>query len=157
MMKPSLGIPDKARKEIAGLLSKLLADAFVLSTKTRNAHWNVVGPDFHAMHLFFEGQYQQLAESIDEIAERIRSLGHNSPGSLAEMLKLARLKELPGATHPSRKWIEALLADHEQAIRQLRDDATKCAKLGDDGTNDFLIGLMERHEKTAWMLRASLC
>lgn len=157
-MKTSLntGIPDKARKEIAGILAKLLADEHVLYLKTRNAHWNVVGIDFHAMHLFFESQYGQIEENIDEIAERIRSLGHVSPGSLGEMLKLARLREIPGDRHKSAEFIKALLADHEQIIRQLRDDAPKCAKLGDDGTNDFLVGLMEEHEKMAWMLRASL-
>jgi starvation-inducible DNA-binding protein len=155
-MKTNIGITDKARKEIAGILSKLLADGYVLYMKTRNAHWNVTGPDFHAMHKFFEEQYHQIDESLDEIAERIRALGHSAPGSLTELIKLARLKEMPGTCHGSGKFIEALLADHEQIIRQLRDDASKCAKLGDDGTNDFLVGLMEEHEKMAWMLRASL-
>jgi starvation-inducible DNA-binding protein len=155
-MKTNIGIPDKARKEVAAILAKLLADEYVLYSKTRNAHWNVTGPDFHAMHKFFEEQYDQTDESLDEIAERIRALGHDAPGSLAEMGKLARLKEMPGAGHRSGKFVEALLADHERIIRQLRDDAPKCAKLGDDGTNDFLVGLMEEHEKMAWMLRASL-
>jgi len=155
-MKTNIGIPDKARKEVATILARLLADGYVLYTKTRNAHWNVTGPDFHAMHKFFEEQYDQIDESLDEIAERIRALGHAAPGSLAEMMKLARLQEMPGASHGSGKFIAALLADHEQIIRQLRDEAPKCAKLGDDGTNDFLVGLMEEHEKMAWMLRASL-
>lgn len=155
-MKVNIGVPDKARKEIAAILVKLLADEYILYTKSRNAHWNVTGADFHAMHGFFEEQYDQIDESIDEIAERIRALGHDAPGSLAEFIKLARLKEIPGASHKSGKFAEALLADHETIIRQLRDDAPKCAKLGDDGTNDFLVGLMEAHEKMAWMLRATL-
>ncbi len=155
-MKTNIGITDKSRKDIAGILAKLLADEYVLYTKSRNAHWNVTGPDFHAMHKFFEEQYDQIEESIDEIAERIRALGHAAPGSLAEMSQLTRLKEMPGTSHGSGKFAAALLADHEQIIRQLRDDAPKCAKLGDDGSNDFLVGLMEEHEKMAWMLRASL-
>lgn len=153
-MKTNIGIPDKARKEIATLLSRLLADEYVLYTKTRNAHWNITGPDFHAMHTFFESQYDQIEESIDEIAERIRALGHDSPGSLAEFIKLARLKEIPGTSRRGSKFIAALLADHEQLIRQFRNDAPQCSKLGDDGTNDFLVGLTEEHEKMAWMLRA---
>jgi len=155
-MKTNIGISDKSRKEVVSILSKLLADEYVLYTKTRNAHWNVSGPDFHAMHLFFESQYDQVDESIDEIAERIKSLGHDAPGSLATMLKLTRLKETTGESASSQSLIKGLLADHEAIIRQLRDDAPKCAKLGDDGTNDFLVGLMEEHEKMAWMLRASL-
>lgn len=155
-MKTNIGIPDKARKEVANLLSKLLADEFVLLTKTRNAHWNVEGPDFHAMHGFFEGQYEQLDESLDEIAERIRALGHEAPGSLGEMLKLASLQEMPGAKAKSAAFVAALLADHEAIIRSLRAAAPKAASLGDDGTNDFLVGLMEEHEKMAWMLRATV-
>lgn len=155
-MKTNIGIPDKARKTVAGILSRLLADEYVLYTKTRNAHWNVTGSDFHAMHLFFESQYNAVDESVDEIAERIRSLGHEAPGSLAEMLKLTQLKELAGGSRDSKAFLGALLADHEAIIRSLREDAPRVAKLGDDGTNDFLVGLMEEHEKTAWMLRASL-
>lgn len=154
-MKTNLGISDKASKEAVRMLSKLLADEYVLYTKTRNAHWNVTGPDFHAMHVFFEQQYDELDETVDEIAERIRSLGEPSPGSLAEMLKLARLEEISGAAYSSTRLLEILLADHEQIIRQIRGDAPLCAKLGDDGTNDFLVGLLEKHEKLAWMLRAS--
>lgn len=155
-MKTNLGIPDKARAQIAVLLAKLLADEYILLTKTRNAHWNVEGPDFHAMHGFFESQYEQIDESVDEVAERIRALGHGAPGSLAQMLKQTRLKEITQHLTRSSDFIEVLLEDHESIIRSLREDAPKCAKLGDDGTNDFLVGLMEAHEKMAWMLRASL-
>jgi starvation-inducible DNA-binding protein len=154
-MKTNIGIPDKARTQIAGILAKLLADEYVLTIKTRNAHWNVQGPDFHAMHVFFESQYEQLEEVIDDVAERIMAVGHGAPGSLALMLKHTRLKEMDGHLTDSATFLSALLADHEQIIRQLREDAPKCAQLGDDGSNDFLVGLVEQHEKMAWMLRAS--
>lgn len=156
LMKTNIGISDKNRKEVSAILSQLLGDEHVLYTKTRNAHWNVVGSDFHAMHLFFEEQYGKLEEFIDEIAERIRSLANAAPGSMKEMLAQARLKEMPGALHSSADFIKALLQDHEQIIRQIREDAPRCEKLDDDGTNDFLVGLMESHEKMAWMLRSSL-
>ena len=155
-MKPNIDIHDDARAEIAALLSKLLADESILSQKTRSAHWNIVGPDFHAMHGFFESQYHAIEESIDEVAERIRTLGHDAPGSLAEMLRHARLGEIDGAARDSRTWVSALLADHESIIIHLRADARVAGQLGDDGTNDFLIGLMQNHEKAAWMLRAGL-
>lgn len=155
-MKPNIDIHDDARAGIAALLSKLLADESILSQKTRSAHWNIVGPDFHAMHGFFESQYRAIEESIDEVAERIRTLGHDAPGSLAEMLRHARLSEIDGAARDSRTWLRALLADHESIIVHLRADARVAGQLGDDGTNDFLIGLMQDHEKAAWMLRAGV-
>lgn len=155
-MKPNIDIHDDARAGIVALLSKLLADESILSQKTRSAHWNIVGPDFHAMHGFFEAQYLAIEESIDEVAERIRTLGHDAPGSLAEMLRHARLEEIDGVARDSRKWVGVLLADHESIIVHLRADARVAGQLGDDGTNDFLIGLMQDHEKAAWMLRAGL-
>lgn len=155
-MKTNIGIPDKNREKVAALLAPLLADEYVLQAKTRNAHWNVVGPDFHAMHLFFEEQYTKLAEVIDEIAERIRMLGGTAPGSLGAFLKLTHLKELDSKLSHSALFVKALLADHETIIREMRDAAEICQKVEDEGTNDFIIGLIQEHEKTAWMLRATL-
>lgn len=155
-MKTNIGIPEKNRKEVSAILGRLLADEHVLYLKTRNAHWNVVGTDFHAMHLFFEEQYGKLETFIDDIAERIRSLAFPAPGSMKEMLAQARLKELPGGVHPSGDFLKVLLQDHEQIIRQIREDVPSCEKLEDEGTNDFLVGLMESHEKMAWMIRSCL-
>lgn len=155
-MKTNIGISDKNRKEVSTLLGKLLADEFVLYTKTRNAHWNVVGPDFHAMHLFFEDQYGKLEGFIDDIAERIRSLANPALGSMKELLAATRLKEEKGELKSSAEFLKLLLQDHEQIIRQIREDAPRCEELGDDGSNDFLVGLLEEHEKMAWMLRSCL-
>lgn len=155
-MKTNIGIPEKNREKVCGMLARLLADEYVLQAKTRNAHWNVIGPDFHSMHLFFEAQYTKLAEFIDQIAERIRSLGVEAPGSLGAFLKLTRLKEIESRLHHSPFFVKALLADHEALIQAMREAADACQKLEDDGTNDFIIGLMEEHEQMAWMLRATL-
>ena len=73
-MNTSIGISPKNLQAVAAELSKLLADEYVLYTKTRNAHWNVVGADFHSMHIFFEQQYEQLDETMDSVAERICQL-----------------------------------------------------------------------------------
>src|SRR6476620_7579227 len=99
-MNPNLSLDDSQRNGVCKILGSLLADESVLYTKTRNAHWNVVGPNFHALQLFFESQYEELAERVDEIAERIRSLGSPAPGTLAEFIKLSRLKESPGDYPP---------------------------------------------------------
>jgi len=156
-MQPNIGIQEQHRAIIANELAKLVADEYLLYTKTRNAHWNVIGPDFSAMHAFFEGQYDQLDEIIDDVAERVRSLGHRAPGSLAEFLELTQLEESPRTTRTSLDFIEDLLADHESIIRTQRPNIERFeAELGDAGTSDFITALVEQHEKMAWMLRAHL-
>src|SRR4051812_31153154 len=116
-MKPQIDIPVKNLSEIALILNTLLCDEYVLYTKTRNAHWNVEGPAFHALHLFFENQYGELDELIDEIAERTRSLGHYALGSLKEFVKVARLDEPIMEFNNAKKMLQALLDDHELIIR----------------------------------------
>jgi len=152
----NIGIESGSREAVAKELKKLLADEFVLYAKTRNFHWNVVGPRFHDLHLFFESQYEELDEFVDEVAERIRQLGAVSPGSLAEFVKESELTEVPGGTLKSDDMISKLHADHETLIRSLRKGLQLAEKHGDQGTMDFLTGLMEKHEKMAWMLRAHL-
>jgi starvation-inducible DNA-binding protein len=155
-MKPNLGLSSKARETVLAVLGRLLADEHVLYVKTRNFHWNVTGLDFGSLHALFEKQYDELSETIDEIAERIRSLGGVAPGSMKEFLKLARLEEQPGDSLAAEKMIAALLSDYETVIRALRADIEIVGKAGDAGTDDFLTGILEAHEKTAWMLRAHL-
>lgn len=155
-MKVSIGIDDKNRKALSRLLRRLLANESVLLAKTRNYHWNVVSSDFGALHKLFDEQYEALSEAADEVAERIRSLGEFAPGTLAEFLEEATLKEQPGDYPKDARMIANLLADHEQVVRELRKDVDEASRLGDAGTGDFLTGLMEEHEKTAWMLRAHL-
>ncbi len=154
-MNPNLGITDKDRAGVVKLLNALLADEYVLYTKTRNYHWNVVGPQFNDLHKFFAEQYEALDDFIDEVAERARTLGGHSVATLAEFQEGARLKEHPAQYPAADEMLDNLLADHETLIRQLRADADAAAsKYHDTGTNDFLTGLMEKHEKMAWMLRA---
>jgi starvation-inducible DNA-binding protein len=154
MEKTDIGIQDSDRKSVANILNGLLADEYVLYTKTRNYHWNVTGPQFNDLHKFFQAHYEELDASIDEIAERTRALGEKSVATLAEFVKNARLKENPGDYPPAQAMLANLLADHEEVIRTLRVGAEVAAKHNDIGTNDFLIGLMEKHEKMAWMLRS---
>lgn len=156
-MNPSLGISDSDRGAVVGILNTLLADEYLLYTKTRNYHWHVTGPQFNDLHKFFETQYDAIDEAIDEIAERAVTLGGHAPATLAELAKQARLKEHPGQYPDARTMIANLLADHEAVVRQLRDDVEATGgKHHDVGTSDFLTGLLEKHEKMAWMLRAFL-
>lgn len=155
-MKPNLGLSSKAREAVIDALTVLLADEHVLYVKTRNYHWNVTGPHFGALHTLFEKQYEELSETIDEIAERIRSLGGTASGAMASFVKRARLSEDTGRPPKDTAMISALLGDHESLARSLRDSIELAGKHGDEGTSDFLTGLLESHEKTAWMLRAHL-
>ena len=156
-MKVNIGITDKNRKAVADQLAKLLADEFVLYTKTLNAHWNVEGPDFHAMHLFFESQYGSLQEHADSVAERIRSLGHYAPATMKAFLQLTHLTEFSEGKNDSIGYIKELLKDHESIIEFIRGNIDVFAdKYGDSTTSDFITGLGEEHEKMAWMLRAHL-
>lgn len=156
-MKPSIGLSEKQRDGVVQILSALLADEYVLYTKTRNYRWNVVGPQFNDLHKFFEAQYEELDDVIDEVAERARSLGIHAVGTLTEFLRLARLKEQPKHHPAAREMIADLLRDHEAIIRTVRVDLETIAdRYHDAGTNDFLTGLVERHEKMGWMLRSFL-
>jgi starvation-inducible DNA-binding protein len=150
-----IGLPDEQREGIVLMLNTLLADEYLLYTKTRNYHWNVVGPQFSDLHKFFEEQYNELNGIVDDVAERARALGGNAIGTLVEFLKHTRLKEHQGEYPEAAEMLAHLLADHEATIRQLRMDLETSANTYHDmGTNDFLTGLMERHEKMAWMLRS---
>lgn len=152
-----IGISEENRKAVAFELSKLLADEFLLYTKTRNAHWNVEGPDFHTMHLFFESQYGQLEDMMDGVAERIRQLGHYAPATLKAFLDLTHLTEKIGDKNDSLSFIGELVADHEAVIEFIRGNIEPFAsKYQDYGTSDYVTGLMEEHEKIAWMLRSHL-
>jgi starvation-inducible DNA-binding protein len=155
-MEPNIGISPQNRKGVIEILKKLLSDEYVLYTKTRNYHWNVTGPQFNDLHKFFEGQYEELDVIIDDVAERIRELGSMSIATLVEFTKNTRLKEEPNTYPDAKTMLSNLLNDQDSIIRTLRTDLEKCTKYQDAGTADFLTGLMEQHEKMAWMLRAFL-
>ena len=155
-MKPHIGITPANLKKITDILSQVLANQMVLYVKTRKFHWNVAGESFMELHLLFEGQYKELEEAIDEVAERINKLGSPTIGTMKEFLGLATLKEGPGKYPNSLDMLKELLGDHEAAVKQIRDGVDTCDKLGDAGTTDFLTKLMEDHETIAWKLRRYL-
>jgi starvation-inducible DNA-binding protein len=151
------GISEENSKKVADALNQVLADEFVLYTKTLNFHWNIEGRDFHALHLFLDDQYNQLQLIIDSVAERVRKVGHFATGSMKEFLDSASLNEHSGAASVSENMIAELASDHDALIRKTRtliDDFDE--KYNDAGSADFITGIMKEHEKMAWMLRASV-
>ena len=156
-MIAQIGISEKNSQAVAEILSVLLADEYLLYTKTRKAHWNVEGIDFYAKHTFFESQFEQLDEIVDEVAERIRSIGHYAPATLKSFLGLTHLTEQLVNNNSSEGFIRELLSDHESIIIKLRENINHIGNdLQDMGTSDFITGLMEKHEKMAWFLRSHL-
>jgi starvation-inducible DNA-binding protein len=156
-MKTQIGIKPENSVKVADSLNKLLSDEHVLYIKTRDAHWNVEGPDFASVHKFFESQYIQLDEIIDQVAERIRAIDHYAEGTMTDFLKLTQLSEESRENNDSLSYIKDLLSDHEAVIIELRENINRFAKeWHDNGSSDFITGLMETHEKMAWMLRAHL-
>jgi len=155
-MKTELGIKPANTAEIAQSMNVLLADENVLYIKTRKAHWNVEGPDFLSIHRFFEEQYKQLEGMIDDIAERIRTIGHYAEATLAVFLRETHLSEETREKNDSAGFITSLLEDHDTIIIHLRENIDRYNNKWDAGTIDFITGLLETHEKMAWMLRAHL-
>lgn len=154
-IEPNIGLNKNNRQAVSNMLNTLLADEYLLYIKTQNYHWNVTGLMFNDLHIFFGKQYQQLADIVDSVAERVRALGERSHGTMQEFLDNTRLKEKPGVVPAAQEMIKNLLEDHEAIIRTLRTDIDETTNEFEDvGTNNFLSDLITRHEKMAWMLRA---
>lgn len=150
-----LGMADDARTAIAAGLSRLLADTYTLYLKTHNFHWNVTGPQFNSLHLMFETQYTELALAVDLIAERIRALGEPAPGSYSAYARLSSIAEADGV--PAATDMVRILADDQLAVvRTARAVFPLADAANDEPTADLLTQRMQVHEKTAWMLRATL-
>lgn len=155
-MDINIGLSDKARKTSAEALGEVLANSYALYLKTQNFHWNVTGPLFGTLHEMFGAQYAALALAIDEIAERIRALGHVAPGGLAAFAKLATVKDAPATPPSAAEMVKALAADHEALVRIARAARDKVEAGGDAESGDLLIERMDAHAKTAWMLRVQV-
>ena len=148
-------VEDKDALRVAGALSNVLADTFILYLKTHNFHWNVTGPMSYTLHRMFEEQYKELWLAVDAIAERIRSLGFIAPGSYEEFSRLTYLQESPVAKNATEMMVE-LLRDHETAARTARSALAAARSIVDAPTEDLLTQRLAAHEKAAWMLRSLL-
>lgn len=154
-MKINIGINEDDRKEITDELSKVLADSYMLYLKTHNYHWNVTGELFHSLHEQFEEQYTELADAIDEIAERIRALGHRAPGTFKEFNELTSIDEDPEEPE-ALEMVRRLALGNEQVLRTARTALEPANKAEDEATVDLLTQRLHIHAKTAWMLRSHL-
>lgn len=151
----NIGLTEEQRQGVIQLLNQDLADAYLLLVKTKKYHWDVVGPQFRTLHQLWEEHYTTLTENIDAVAERVRALGGYPIGTMEGFLKVATLKEHAGNVPNATEMVAQLVEDHEQVIRNFREHIDRCSEeFHDQGTADFLTGLMEEHEEIAWMLRS---
>jgi starvation-inducible DNA-binding protein len=148
-----IGISEDSRQEIAQGLSRVLADTYSLYLKTHYFHWNVTGSLFNSLHLMFEQQYTELAIAVDDIAERIRSLGVFAPGSYSQFAELTSIPETRDV--PSAEDMVRLLVEGNEAVAKTARSVFPAAEKGnDESTADLLTDRLRVHEKTAWMLRS---
>lgn len=137
-------------------LQRVLSDTFILYMKTYAVHWNFTGSNFFSIHKLTESQYEELAEAVDEIAERVRALGHEAPISLGDILDSGDLKEIKSGKLSSGNMLEELYRSHEVLAKKAKQAADAAAEADDDYSNDMMIGRIGSHQKAAWMLKSLL-
>jgi starvation-inducible DNA-binding protein len=145
----------KSRPKLVDELSALLADSYTLYLKTHNFHWNVTGPMFTTLHTLFETQYTELALAVDEIAERIRTLGAPAPGTYTDFARLSTVQEAKGVP-AATKMVAQLVADQATVSATAGRLVAAAQAAGDEATADLGIRRMQIHQKNAWMLRSHL-
>ena len=150
-----IGIDAAQRQQIAEGLANVLADTYTLYIKTHAFHWNVEGPMFNTLHDMFMGQYTELWNALDAIAERIRALGFPAPGTGREFGKRTSIEETEGVPE-AMEMVRLLMKGHEAVARTARQVFPLADRAGDESTADLLTQRLQIHEKTAWMLRSLL-
>ncbi len=150
-------IDDSSIKTISEALNNLLANEYALFTKTLNYHWNITGPRFYSLHKFLEEHYRELLEVMDDIAERIRILGETPLSTVKTIMGEMDLDERNGQSLSSSEMLNDLFSDSNRIQAFIKEvTAEKELLKPDPGTEDFLIGLLQKHEKMGWMLKSHL-
>ncbi|WP_026729074.1 Dps family protein [Flavobacterium denitrificans] len=152
-MSPNIGISTSNLKKSTSILATILSNEMTLYVKTRKFHWNISGNSFMELHKLFEEQYRVLEAKIDEVAERISQLGEKTIGTMKEFIENSTLKESPKEYASQKHMLEELLDNHEQLVKELRDYIPVFDETNDAGSADFVTGLLQEHEKMAWVLR----
>jgi starvation-inducible DNA-binding protein len=149
-------VKNEVKVEIAELLKPILADQYLLYTKVRNYHWNITGDMFYTLHAKFEDFYNELADDVDEVAERIRALGVYAPGTMSEFTELSGLKDEQPGNYPDQiTMAKNLINDFEFLTISLNNAGDKIeGELNDRVTVDLLNGIAARYEKNVWMLKS---
>jgi len=153
-MDINIGISQENRLKSAQAVTQLMANTYTLYLKTHGYHWNVEGPHFQQLHIQFMEQYTEMWAAVDELAERIRALGHYAPVSYTAMSKLSTISEETG-TPDWKEMVQTLAQGHEEVAKSARNVLRIAEEVDDDATADVVSPRVTVHEKTAWMLRAT--
>jgi len=153
-MDVNIGISEENRLNSAQAVKQLMASTYTLYLKTHGYHWNVEGPHCQQLHVQFMEQYTEMWTAVDELAERVRALGHYAPASYSAMSELSVIDEETG-TPDWKAMVQTLAQGHEQVAKTARDVLRIAEEVGDDATADVVSPRVTIHEKTAWMQRAT--
>jgi starvation-inducible DNA-binding protein len=156
MYKTKIDLPEKLRRNVIVILNDRLADAIDLQSQVKQAHWNVKGPNFIALHELFDKISDLALEQIDEIAERITALGGTAEGTVAVAAKRSKLKNYPLSITAGKDhlfYLSTQLSVYGKAVRTAIDDTTK---LGDAGTADLFTGISRAVDQYLWFIEAHL-
>jgi starvation-inducible DNA-binding protein len=154
-MESNVGLSEQNRSAISDGLSRVLAETYTLYLKTQNFHWNVRGVEFYSLHILFEKQYEELAEEVDEIAERIRALGFFVDASFSSFSELSSIKEEKKVLN-AKEMLTSLVQGHDTWAKESRRVAEIADRELDFATVDMLGRRMGGHEKMAWFLRSQI-
>jgi starvation-inducible DNA-binding protein len=147
------GLSEKVCQQSVERLNQILADTITLRDLYKKHHWQVAGGTFYQLHLLFDKHHDEQAELVDQIAERIQSLGGLSYAMAADVADNTRIPRPPKGREEPPVQISRLLTAHEIILQATRASARKVAELGDDGTNDLLVSSVIRtNELQVWFL-----
>lgn len=153
--KIDTGLSKAERTDVAGHLTKVLADSYAVYLKTHGYHWNVRGPEFFSVHGLLELQYREIWDALDTIAERIRALGELAPMGGGAFSNLTSIKD-GDPEQESQSMLKELLKDNQTLIATARAALEASETDGDDVSVDLMTQRLAAHEKAAWMLRSSI-
>ena len=142
-------------KQVIDALRLVVADTYALMGQTHICHWNVRGPSFFSLHTAFELQYTELFTAVDEIAERIRALGALAPGGLSNLAGMAGIDEIKEDAS-AQDMVNHLVMANEKLLADLAVARDLAGEAGDSESEDLMIGRMQIHQKTVWMLKSYL-
>ena len=149
-----ISLNEKEVKPVVDMLNEYLANYHVHYQKLRGCHWNVKGSNFFTLHVKFEELYTNAQLTIDEIAERVLTLGKPPHSRFADYIKESTIKEVDTIGMKDMDMVDAILEDMSLLIQLERDVMEASEQAGDDGTNDMVNKFMQFKEKTTWMLRS---
>ena len=156
MHKTRIDLDSESREQLAGLLNQQLADTFDLYSQTKQAHWNVKGPQFFQLHELFDKLAADLLPNIDDMAERVTTLGGTALGTAKMSAKTSRLEDYPATVVGGTESLETLIDRYATLAASTREAIESSAKLGDADTSDLFTGISRSLDKSLWFLEAHL-